>query len=189
MWFSDGFEWASDLLAQLNLTYFCGRSGIGPDRQPVALVHCHLCMHSQVESGIEILDAKYQHTQNIAKLKADRPHPRDYSTHRQTPWTDNDSSLPFAALGKTVQPWERWRTDGRTDGRTDSIKYIISLASRSIIKSWWTASGRLSAYAHWLQAHGRTPWTANDTTNRRAHANKWTNRRTDATKCIISLLC
>ena len=34
------------------------------------------------------------------KLKADRPHPRDYSTHRQTPRTDNDSSLLFAALGK-----------------------------------------------------------------------------------------
>ncbi len=23
-------------------------------------------------------------------LKADQPHPRDYSTHRQTPWADND---------------------------------------------------------------------------------------------------
>ena len=34
------------------------------------------------------------------ELKADRPHPRDYSTHRQTQRTDNDSSLPFAALGK-----------------------------------------------------------------------------------------
>ncbi len=34
------------------------------------------------------------------KIKADRPHPRGYSTHRQTPWTDNDSSLLFAALGK-----------------------------------------------------------------------------------------
>ncbi len=34
------------------------------------------------------------------QLKADRPHPRDYSTHRPTPWTDNDSSLLFAALGK-----------------------------------------------------------------------------------------
>ncbi len=33
-------------------------------------------------------------------LKADRPHPRDYSKHRQTPWTDNDSSLLFATLGK-----------------------------------------------------------------------------------------
>ncbi len=32
-------------------------------------------------------------------IKSDRPHPRDYSPHRQTPWTDNDSLL-FAALGK-----------------------------------------------------------------------------------------
>ncbi len=31
------------------------------------------------------------------KLKANWLHPRDYSTHRQTPWTDNDSSLLFAA--------------------------------------------------------------------------------------------
>ncbi len=30
---------------------------------------------------------------HIYLLKADRPHPRDYSTHRQTPRTDNDSSL------------------------------------------------------------------------------------------------
>ncbi len=30
------------------------------------------------------------------KLKADRPHPRDYSTHRRTPLTDNYSSLLFA---------------------------------------------------------------------------------------------
>ena len=49
------------------------------------------------------------------KLKADRPHPRDNSTHRQTPWTDCE------------------RSDGRTDGRTDSTKYIISLASWSIM--------------------------------------------------------
>ena len=34
------------------------------------------------------------------KLKADRPHRHDYSTHRQTPWTDKDSSLLFAALDK-----------------------------------------------------------------------------------------
>ncbi len=33
-------------------------------------------------------------------LKADRPHPRDNSTHRQSPWTDNDSSLLFAALSE-----------------------------------------------------------------------------------------
>ena len=72
------------------------------------------------------------------ELKADRPHPHDYSTHRRTSWTDNDSSLLFAALGKAeplistltrdldpdlhtkyqmIQLWERWRTDGRTDRR------------------------------------------------------------------------
>ncbi len=34
------------------------------------------------------------------KLKAYGPHPRDHSTHRQTPWTENDSSLLFVALGK-----------------------------------------------------------------------------------------
>ncbi len=54
-------------------------------------------------------------------LKADRLHPRDYLTH--TPWTDNDSSLLFV-----------------TDGQTDATKYIISLASQSIIKaSGWTS--------------------------------------------------
>ncbi len=37
---------------------------------------------------------------SLILLKADRPHPRDYLTHTQTPWTDNDSSLLFAALGK-----------------------------------------------------------------------------------------
>ncbi len=36
----------------------------------------------------------------IIILKADRPHPRDKSTHRQIPRTDNDSSLLFVALGK-----------------------------------------------------------------------------------------
>ncbi len=61
-------------------------------------------------------------------LKADRPHPRDYSTQRQTPWTDNDSSLLFA--GSAV----RALMDRRTDRRTDATKYIISLASRSIIR-------------------------------------------------------
>ena len=43
--------------------------------------------------GSSILLLHYQ-------LKADRPHLRDYSTHGQTPWTDNYSSLLFAALGK-----------------------------------------------------------------------------------------
>ncbi len=36
-----------------------------------------------------------------SELKADRQHPCNYLTHRQTPWTDNYSSLLFAdALGK-----------------------------------------------------------------------------------------
>ena len=48
-------------------------------------------------------------------IKADRPHLRDYSTHRQTPWTDNDSFWLLAALGDR-------RTDGRTDGRTQGLK-------------------------------------------------------------------
>ena len=74
----------------------------------------------------------------IKKLKADRPHPLDYSTHRPTPRTDNDSSLFFAALGKAeplisvVRALTDGQTDGQTDGRTDATKYIISLASRSI---------------------------------------------------------
>ena len=56
------------------------------------------------------------------ELKAGRPHPRNYSTHRQTPWTDYDSSLPFSALGK-AEPLRsngsavRAQTDGRTDRR------------------------------------------------------------------------
>ncbi len=40
-------------------------------------------------------------------------------------------------VGQTVQSWEHWQTDGRMDGRTDgwtdATKYIISLASRSIM--------------------------------------------------------
>ncbi len=38
--------------------------------------------------------------QSLRKLKAVWPHPHKHSTHRQTPWTDNDSSLLFVAVGK-----------------------------------------------------------------------------------------
>ena len=41
-----------------------------------------------------------QHSGIIIILKADRPHPRDKSTHRQIPRSDNDSSLLFVSLGK-----------------------------------------------------------------------------------------
>ncbi len=71
--------------------------------------HKALCVgthtHTQTHTHTIMYTHKVTH-QKVFKLKADRPHPRDYlthrhySTHRQTPWTDNDSSLLFAALGK-----------------------------------------------------------------------------------------
>ncbi len=56
----------------------------------------------------------YSATYQIIQLKADRPHPRNYSKHRQTPETDNDSSLLFAALGKAeplISTAARWKLD------------------------------------------------------------------------------
>ena len=53
------------------------------------------------------------------KLKADRPWPHDYSTHRQRHWTDNDSSLLLAALGKAeVKRFSCEMLDRQTDRRT-----------------------------------------------------------------------
>ncbi len=80
----------------------------------------------------------------IIKLKADRPHPRNYP-HTATDYRHTDKHLRLVmVVGQTVQPWERTRTDGQTDGRTDgqtdrrtdATKYIISLASRSIKMPW-----------------------------------------------------
>ncbi len=76
------------------------------DRWGAILLVCHL--HQLVSTA-----AQSAHSQLEEKLKADGPHPRVYSTHRQTPWTDNDSSLLFAALSKakplistaTFRPW------------------------------------------------------------------------------------
>ncbi len=53
----------------------------------------------------------------LFKLKADRLHPHDYSTHRQTPWTDNDSSFLFSGLYFEVKWFSHERGDQRTDGR------------------------------------------------------------------------
>ena len=90
-------------------------------------------------------------------LKANRPHPHDYSTHRQIPSTVNDSSLLFVALGKaeplisssahqkvTVQPWERTLTDRQTDGRYQVSSYIGGFRCKfwgafeeQIHRNWW----------------------------------------------------
>ncbi len=67
-------------------------------------------------------------------------HPCDYLTHRQIPWTDNDSSLLSATLGfaesLTGQRWQTHKhTDWWTDGWTDTTKCLISLPSAKMIKS------------------------------------------------------
>ncbi len=60
-----------------------------------------IVLNSMISNGVNLLRVLATNEAKIAiKLKADRPHPRDYSTHRQTPRTDNDSSLLFPALGK-----------------------------------------------------------------------------------------
>ncbi len=61
-------------------------------------------------------------------LKADRPHPRDYSTHRQTPWTDNDSS-------SAVRVVTDGQTDGQTDGRTDGRYQVHYLPRFAVDKN------------------------------------------------------
>ena len=60
----------------------------------------------------QVYNHSCKETCSITKLNAGRPHTRNYSSHRQTPWTD-DSSLLFA-------------TRAVTDGQTDATKYIIS---------------------------------------------------------------
>ncbi len=56
------------------------------------------CLRLSISSSSEFYIDLYVF--NSMELKADRLHPRDYSTHKQTPWTNNDSSLLFAALCK-----------------------------------------------------------------------------------------
>ncbi len=64
------------------------------------------------------------------QLKADRPHLHDYLTHRQMPWTDDDSSLFFAALGKAKQESSDRQTDRHTNGQTLPITLSPSLRGR-----------------------------------------------------------
>ncbi len=55
--------------------------------------------------------------QRQVPLKANRLHPSGYSTHRPIPWTDNDSSLLFAVLGKAEPLTSTGQTDGPMDRR------------------------------------------------------------------------
>ncbi len=71
------------------------------------------------------------------KLKADRPRPRDYSTHRQTPWTDNYSSLLFAAVGK-AEPLLSG-TDGQKDGH-----YQVHYLPRFVVDNQCNRVSKLS---------------------------------------------
>ena len=80
------------------------------------------------------------------RKKADRACLRDYSTHRQTPLTD-DSYLLFAALG-SVDWW--------TDRPMDCTKYILP-ASQSIMKLMggkmtplWLS--KVAPFSRWLQS-------------------------------------
>ena len=93
------------------------RSGLQNNRYPNLIFYHHINIKSRSTASTRLSDT-------------------------QTPcWTDNDSSLLFAALGKaeplistaarrvigqTVQLWDWWLTDGQTA----VTKYIISLASR-----------------------------------------------------------
>ncbi len=81
-------------------------------------------------------------------LKADRLHPRDYSTHRQ-PWTDNVSSLLFAALGKAkplisigcainlVKRFKQDSINGQTYGSLYRLHYLPALLSYAVDKNTW----------------------------------------------------
>ena len=87
----------------------CGRC-ILPAWQSLLLVSCWLLgsLYDEVvnqllakEAEAEALTLKKPASAHVCpsllfKLKADRPHPRDYSKHRQIPRTDNDPSLLFA---------------------------------------------------------------------------------------------
>ena len=60
----------------------------------------HIFSHIHPLSGPQMEKPWSNSVKFTDKLKADWPHPRYYSTHRQTPWTNNDCLLFAAALGK-----------------------------------------------------------------------------------------
>ncbi len=73
-----------------------------------------------------------QYNQTEKKLKADRPHPPDYSTQRQTPWTDNDSSMLIAALSFNTdrcapEPWPLTLKQGNSDVKSRFLAFDLDL--------------------------------------------------------------
>ena len=108
--------------------------------------HLPCCLHK----GIYAVHATIRPTQALCKLKTNRPHPPDYSTHRQTPSTDNESSLLCAALGKAEplistaacrKTGELGQTDKQTDGRT-----LPSALSPCFAKATWAIISRQCLY-------------------------------------------
>ena len=100
---------------------------------------------------------------HMIQLKANGPHPRDYSTHRQTPRTDNDSSLLFAESAD-------WRTDRRTDGR-----YQVHYLPRFVVDNY-PPTPRPTDYRH-TDKHLRLVMSL-IASARRAHTNWQTDGRT-----------
>ncbi len=76
----------------------------------------------------------------MLKLKADRPHPRCHP-HTPADYRHTDITLELVMNPSDRRGRKLERTDRRTDRRTDATKYIISLASRSIMiwtfHKWW----------------------------------------------------
>ncbi len=89
---------------------------------------------------VDLWRATFIGADSQGKLKADRPHPRNYS-HTPTNYRHTDKHLklvmtPIALYCSAVRADADGRTERRTDRRTDATKYIISLASRSIKIGW-----------------------------------------------------
>ena len=91
-----------------------------------------LCWSIPINAGSIILDPALIRIDQ--QLKVDRPPPCIY-TH--TPTDHRHTDKPLRPVRSKVKRLRQERSDkltnGRTDGRTDAAKYIISLASRSIM--------------------------------------------------------
>ncbi len=149
--------------------------------------YSHLCSKWMV-----ILKREEKWGWKINKLKADRPHPRDKSTHRQTPRTDNDFSLLFVALGKaepliSTAARQRFDLDLWTRPLTLNLKQV-----NSEVKTRFLAFD-LDLWPTTLTYNSNLAKVKVDlhTKNRGRRSNgsalrALTNTRTDPNKCIIS---